>query len=350
MTKARIYLLSAAVVLVVIAIIVLRMRSRESSNETRRDSAPIVETEKAERETVRYELSFTGDVLPIQQANIFAKVGGSLDQVVVNMGDPVQAGQLLALIDTTELHETAMQTLATYENSAILFRRTKDLFTRNLASQQDLDNAETAMKVAQAAWQTAKTRLNYASITAPFTGVVTRRYLDPGAVVAANGATLFTIMDLHVVKIFISVLEADIPHIKIGQRALVGVDAFPGREFTGSVTRYSESVDPSTRTMPVEIDVQNKARLLKPGMFASVTVILMEHPDAITVPTQAVLKGGQGYVVFTVRRDTAWSTPVTIGTEQDSRTEILSGLGGDEEIITTGQEFVKNGAPVTVKR
>jgi len=350
MTRPRKYLIGAGILVLMLAAIVIRILYSNAATDPRRANVPLVQIEKPGRDTITYALTFTGDVVAIQQANIFSKVGGTIERVFVDMGTPVRAGHLLALIDTTELHQTYQQTAATYQNARLTYNRTRGLFEQNLVSRQDLDNAEATMKVAAASFETAAIRLGYGRITAPFSGMITRRYLDPGAVITASTSTLFTLMDLETMKIIINVLEMDIPSITTGKSALVTVDAFPGRVFTGTVTRYSQAVDLATRTMAVEIDIPNRDHLLKPGMFAKVKLILGKHPDAITVPTQAILKNNQGYFVFTVRGDTARSISVSLGIEQDARTEILSGLSGDQPIITTGQQFVRDGGPVNVKR
>jgi RND family efflux transporter MFP subunit len=350
MTRPRKYLIGATIFAVMLVAVLLRMFYSNATSDPRRSNVPLVQVEKPHRDTITHSLTFTGDVIAIQQANIFSKVGGTIERVFVDMGTPVRAGHLLALVDTTELHQTYQQAGATYQNAKLTYDRTRELFDQHLVSQQDLDNGEAAMKVAAAAFETAAIRLSYARITAPFAGIITRRYLDPGAVITASTSTLFTLMDLGTMKIIINVLEADIPSITTGEHALVTVDAFPGRVLNGTVARYSQAVDPATRTMAVEIDIPNRDHLLKPGMFANVTLILGERPEALTVPTQALLKDNLGYVVFTVRGDTAWSIPVSPGIEQNARTEIRSGLSGDESIITAGQQFVRNGSPVKVQR
>jgi RND family efflux transporter MFP subunit len=338
-----------AIAVIFIVLVAMRIRSSSSSSETRRLNAPLVRLEQPQRQTVRYELEFQGDVLPIQQANIFSKVGGNLDRVYVDMGTFVHQNQLLALIDTIELYQTYQQTAATYENAKLNYERTKELSEQNLVAKQDLDNAEAQMKVARANFETAQTHLEYARITAPFTGYITKRFLDPGALVNQNNSTLFTLMDLNAMKIIINVLEKDIPLVSIGTKAIVTVDAFPDKEFYGTVARLSNALDLSTRTMAVEIDIPNENRFLKPGMYANVDLVVQNHANALTVPTQAVLKDGRGNYVFTIRNGTAVRKDVSIGLEQSSRTEILSGIADADSIIVTGQQFVKDGARVNVQ-
>lgn len=343
-------LIIVGVVAVAGLIVVYRIINGGAASDPRRQNAPLVKLESARRETVSIVLRFTGDVVAIQQASIFSKVSGNLERCYADMGMPVRQNQLLALIDTTELHQQYQQAAATYENARLSYQRTKDLFEQNLVSRQDLDNAEAAKKVSGAAFETAKTRLQYAWITAPFAGTVTRRFLDPGALVTPNSSTLFSLMDLDQMKIIVSVLEKDIPQVTIGKSAVVTVDAFPGNSFSGTVRRLSEAVDPATRTMAIEIDLDNRNHVLKPGMFANVMLIVNERPNAITIPTASLLKDDQGFFVYTVARDSARQIRVRRGVEQGDRTEIDGGLDDSSQVISVGQQFVKDRGPVTIQR
>jgi|WetSurMetagenome_2_1015567.scaffolds.fasta_scaffold07537_5 RND family efflux transporter MFP subunit len=348
-TRAK-SLIVVGVVVVGGLIVAYRIISGGPPSDARRQTAPLVKLEPVRRETVSTVLRFTGDVTAIQQASIFSKVSGNLEQCYADMGMPVRQNQLLALIDTTELHQQYQQAAATFENARMSYQRTKDLFEQNLVAKQDLDNSEAAKKVSGAAFETAKTRLRYAWITAPFAGTVTRRFLDPGALVTPNSSTLFTLMDLDKMKIIVNVLEKDIPSVTIGKSAVVAVDAFPGKTFSGSVRRFSEAVDPATRTMAVEIDLSNENHILKPGMFANVMLIVGERVDAITIPTEALLKDDRGFFVYTVVRDSAWQNRVRRGVEQGDRTEIEGGLSDSSQVISVGQQFVKDRGPVTIQR
>ena len=342
------YSIISIIVLVVIIFVTLRIRSAANSAETRRSAAPLVRVQKPVQELLKVKLSYTGDVLPIQQANIYSKVSGNLERNYVEMGTLATTNQLLATIDSTELFQQYQQTNATYQNNRLLFERSKQLFEKKLASQQDVDNAEATMKVAKANYDAAATHLSYAKIIAPFTGFITRRFLDAGALVNASTSTLFTMMNLDSVKIIVYVPEKDLSQMYKVRIAAVTMDALPGMQFTGHVSRFSESVDLATRTMPVEIDIPNRTRIIKPGMFATVTFVTQEIPDALMVPSDALLKDDQGYFVFISDGKTAHLKRITIGDEQESRTHVLSGIESNDDIISTGQQFVKDGSPLTI--
>jgi RND family efflux transporter MFP subunit len=344
------FIAGAVALIAIVVFLVVQFRSARASAEARRQQIPVVKVLTPVRSELASVLRFTGDVYAIQQAAIFSKVTGNIERIFVDMGTPVKRGQVLALIDTTELAQQLQQAAATYENARLVYTRSNDLFSQNLVSRQDQDNAEAALKIARAAYDAARTRLGYAWITSPFKGYITRRFLDAGALVTPNSATLFTLMDLDAMKVVVNVQEHDIPLITEGKPASVTVDAFPGRTFIGRVKRYSQAVDLGTRTMPVEIDIPNPGLQLKPGMYATVTLEIGKTPGAITIPLSSLLRDNMGPYVMIAEQDTARRRSVTTGMELDDRVEIRSGLSGTEQVISTGQQLVRPNGPVTIQR
>jgi len=350
MKKYRTYLVVIVIVVVLGGVVTIKILMGNAAADTRRQNIPLVKVEQPLRQTIAYQLNFNGDVVAIQQADIFSKVTGNLERIYTDMGNSVKRDQLLAVIDSTELYQQVQQTEATYYNARISYTRNKKLFEQKLVAKQDLDNAEAQMKVALANYETAKTRLSYARITAPFSGVITKRFLDEGALVATSNATLYTLMDLDSVKVIVNVLEKDVPQISKGKTAKIVVDAFPGKEYEGVITRLSQAIDLSTRTMAIEVGVPNKEHNLKPGMYATVTLTISEHQNAVTVPTEAVLNDNNGTFVYALQNNAAKRIPVQLGIERNSRTEILAGLSGDERVIVVGQQLVRDGGLVVLER
>ncbi|NUO79189.1 efflux RND transporter periplasmic adaptor subunit [candidate division KSB1 bacterium] len=340
----------AIIALAVLGLVAYRIiANRPAAQAARSQNLPLVRIEKPLRETVVHKLQLSGDVAAIQQAAIFARVNGNLERVLVDIGASVRRKQLLAVIDSTELHQQAQQAAATFFNAQVKHQRMEKLLAQDLVSKEDVDDAEATMKVAAANYEAARTRLSYARITAPFAGYITKRFLDPGAVVNSGNGTLFMLMDLDSVKIVVNVLEKDTPRLAKVKQAWVTVDAYPDKQYEGVVARNSEALDLATRTLAVEVDVPNKDRTLKPGMFAKVTLIIDERQEALTLPTQAILKDDRGSYVFAVENHGAKRIPISIGAEQNARTEIVSGLAGEEDIITIGQQFVKEGGQVAIQ-
>jgi RND family efflux transporter MFP subunit len=348
-TKKK-YFIGSGIVVALLLVVVLRITLTSSTIDPRRQGIALVKVQKPFKETMRTIFTYTGDILPLQQAAIYSKVTGNLERNYVEMGSYVHSNQMLALIDTTELFQQYQQTNATYQNASLLFERAKQLFERNLAAKQDVDNTEAAMKVAKANYDAAATHLSYAHIVAPFNGFVTRRFLDAGTLVNASTSTLFTMMYLDSVKIIVYVPEKDLSQMYHVRTAKITLDALPNQEFTGYVSRFSEAVDLTTRTMPIEVDIPNHSRIIKPGMFATISFVVSERHDALTLSSDDLLKDDNGYFVFVSDGKIAHQTRITIGNEANSHTEILSGLNGTEDVITTGQQFIKDGTTLTIQK
>lgn len=344
------YSIPVALIILIGIAIIYRLFTSAKGSVGGRQNAPLVKVEKPKRELVKIQLQFNGDVLPIRQAGIFSKVSGNLERIYTDMGSSVRANQLLAIIDSTELYLQSQQMFATYQNAQLTYDRIQQLVEKRLSSQQDINNAEAAMKVAKANYDASATRLSYTRILAPFAGTITKRFLDPGALVTANNATLFTLMDLDSVKIIVSIPEKDVPLITNVNIALVKFDALPGKEYTARVTRSSDAIDLATRTMDVQLEIANHDRVVKPGMFASVQMTIAEHSNAITIPTNAILKDNDGQYVFVADNHKAKRIQIKTGVELIDRIEIISGLTGEESLITVGQQFAKDGAQVTVQQ
>jgi membrane fusion protein (multidrug efflux system) len=350
MKKSLRLILLSVVALALLGFVSYKIISTDRGADTRRQGAVLVKIQKPIIQTVLDKLEFNGDLMPIHQATIYAKVGGSLESVRVEMGMFVRQNQLLATIDSIELEDQVIQSVATYTNARLNYERGKKLFEQNLEAKQDLDNLDASLKVAKSTYELAVTRLGYARIVAPFSGFVTKRYLDPGALVNANSSTLFMLMNLDSIKIIVNVPEKNVPAIYGVKEATVTLDALPGKKFSGILSRFSESIDLSTRTMAIEVDVPNRDRVLKPGMFATIEFITSQHPNAITIPTVALLRDDAGYFVYGVDNKIAKRLRVQLGLEQASKTEITSWLKGDEDIIVAGGQFVKEGSPVNIQQ
>ena len=338
-----------AILIVLAAVVIVKINADIERRETRPRPDPPVKLEKPARVTLYHTLQFNGDVSAIQQADIFSKVSGNIERIFTDIGSFVRRNQLLAIIDSTELYQKVQETEAVYYNARINYDRTRQLLEQEILAKEDLDNADATLKIARANYESARTKLGYAYITSPFSGFITKRYLDAGALVSPNNTLLFTVMDLDKVKITVNVLERDIALIPEVRQAVIRVDAFPGKEFTGSISRFSQALDLATRTMAVEIEIPNKDHTLKPGMFAIVTLILAEKPNVLTLPTQAIMKDTRGSFVYIVNSNTVKRVDIVAGIEQDSRTEIVSGLAGDEDIVTTGQQFIRAGGSVRIQ-
>lgn len=345
-TRTKWIIIAAAAVIIIFIGFRIFAGRQQQAPQSPRQMAPLIKIERPVRQDVTYTLRYTGDIGAVQQANIFSKVSGNIERMYVDIGSFVRRNQVLAIIDSTELFQQYEQALATYNNNKINFNRTRELFEQNLIARQELDNAEASLKVSNANFATAQTRLSYAKITAPFSGYITKKFLDRGALVQPGSSTLYTIMDNDSVKITVNILEKDVPAIAAGKRTVIKVDAFPGRTFSGSISRINQAIDLTTRTLAIEIVIPNKDGALKPGMYADVNIIAARHTDALTAPTQAVLHDEKGTFLFLFDNGMARRRDIQTGAEQNGRTEVTAGLSDSVSIITVGQQFLKDGINV----
>jgi RND family efflux transporter MFP subunit len=364
MSKKKKWVIVISFVLVLVLAFFVYYRINENLKAAQKQNKPpqTVETTLPERGDIASELSFSGDVLAVQQTNIYSRVTGNIQRIYVEIGDYVNSGKMLAQIDPSTFIQSVKQNegllnqaKANLENNKVNLARIQVLFDKGLAPQGDLDNAATLVKVTEAQVQTAEAnysnarlQLSYCNITAPFSGYITKRFLDQGSLVSSGTSnSIFILSNISKLKIMVSVLEKDIPLLEGVKDVTVKTDAYPDKEFSAQFRKMSQSVDISTRTMPVEVDIDNNDNLLKPGMFARVELVLDKHNGVLIVPLQCVRKDESGSFVFTVSDDlTAVKKYVQTGLQSDNKIEIESGLNDNEKVISVGQELVKENSKV----
>ena len=205
----------------------------------------------------------------------------------------------------------------------------------------------------EVALQQAETSLTYSYIRAPFAGSISVRNLDAGAFVSGStGSTstfsrgILVMQDVTIVRVLVDVVEKDVPLVKIGQAADLRADAYPGRVFYGKVTRIVQALNPSTRTMTVEVDIPNPDRALKGGMFARVELLVGRHENALQIPIDAVTRLETDQYVYTVQDGKARKIPVELGIRSNGLIEITKGLSGTDPVIVSGKDLVTDGVKV----
>ncbi|MEI7484157.1 MAG: efflux RND transporter periplasmic adaptor subunit [Ignavibacteriota bacterium] len=367
-SKKKIFMVSVSViVLIVLCVFVyLRIRSNILASEKKSASALSVEITKPVRGDISSIINFSGDILAIEQTSIFSRVNGNIEKIFVDIGDYVGSGKLLAVIDKSLYTQNVKQiegvyrvAEATAENDKINLERTKILFEKGLASQSDYDNAKTKLDVSIAQMETAyanlqnsRIQLSYCDIRAPFSGYITKKLLDRGTYVSSTGAsqnTIFVLSDIRKLKIMVNVLERDLPLLDKVSNANIKIDAYPDRTFTGRFNKISQSIDLSTRTMPAQIDIENKDELLKPGMFAKVELMLDKNTDIIKLPSQCVLQEGEKNYIFVVNDEmVANKMYVETGIIANNETEIVKGLGENDKVVIVGQELISDKSKVKI--
>jgi membrane fusion protein, multidrug efflux system len=293
-------------------------------------------------------------ILAYQEATLYAKVTGYLKTLTVDKGDAVKEGQLLAEIEVPELLSDEVQFKAETAVSRTNYERMAEARKKapDLVIPQTVDDLRGQWEVAQAKLQRTQTLLQYGRIVAPFTGVITARFVDPGVFIAAatagstpQSAAILTLMDYTRVRIQIFVPEPEVPFIKNGLPVLVTVEELPGRSFPGTVTRFAHALDETTKTMLTEIEMPNPSGELRPGAYASVRLEVERKLEALLLPVQTLAVEKAGTFVFAVADGKAKKTPVRIGFNDGVNVEVTD-LEPNQRVILVGKQPLTDGQPV----
>ncbi|HVO11794.1 MAG TPA: efflux RND transporter periplasmic adaptor subunit [Vicinamibacteria bacterium] len=293
-------------------------------------------------------------VRPLEQAVIYAKVAGYLKSIRVDKGDAVREGELLAEIEAPELLADETRLKAELAVAEVAWRRISEAQKKapDLVMPQTVDDAKGRLEVARANLERNQTLLAYTHVRAPLSGVVTRRFVDPGAFVpaATSGSVtqspLVTIMDLHRVRIDVAVPEPEVPLVRTGLPLQVAMDELPGETFSGRVTRFAYALEDASRTMTAEAEVENPGARLRPGMYARAQIAVERHEQALLVPAAAILAGKGQDFAFTISADRARRVQVEIGFRDAKQVEVQGGLALDQPVILLGDSPPNDGQPV----
>lgn len=362
------------------------------------ENAPYAAVAVVKRETIANSLSIAGQFIPYQNVELHAKVAGYIRKIYVDIGDHVHTGQVLAVLEIPELvaqvdeataavhhakeeieraqsevSRAEADNVALHANAVRLVNTDKarpgliaqqeldDATAKDRASQAEVDAAKSGFAAAQQQLEVAKANQqhysalsDYSRIVAPYDGVVTWRFSDTGALVQAgtsntSGLPVVTIAQVDVLRLRIPVPESLAAKVRVGDSADVHVQA-TGEHFTGKVTRFTDALDPSTRTMQVEIDVPNPKYQLQPGMYADVTLQANSRPNILTVPVQAIRHGeSKNSVLFVDPQNRVQERDVVLGVESSDRAEIVSGLSEGDRVIVGNLGSYQPGERVQTK-
>jgi RND family efflux transporter MFP subunit len=378
-------IVAVVIVLAVLALIGWRIGQKvaagKKANQARGQRAVPVEATPVNRQTVHDVEEFTGTLLPKTQFIVAPKVPGRVEKLLVNIGDPVKNGDLVAQLDSEEYAQAVAQASAELDVSRANeadsaseldaadreYTRAKELREQKVASEAELDQAQTRSRAAQAkqqvaqaqikqkeaALKAAEARLGYTHITVAWEDgdaprAVAERFVDEGAMLKANDP-IVSIVDLSSVIAVIYVIERDFPQISAGKVKAITTDAYPNREFTGQIVRRAPILKEESREARVEIEIPNADGLLAPGMFVRVRIQFAEHENATVVPVTALVRRNSQQGVFVVATKTmkAHFVPVTVGITEGDVIEVLEpkleGL-----VVMLGQHLLEDGASVAL--
>jgi RND family efflux transporter MFP subunit len=295
-------------------------------------------------------VSFPATFASFQQVQLCARVAGYVKMVGVDRGDMVKAGQLLAQIEVPEIEADLVKMKAEQEAAEIELKRLKEAQSKSpdLVLPQTVDNANARFQMAKASVERGLTMLEFAQIKAPFTGTITRRLVDPGAHVSAGGGALFHLSDATKIRCQVAVTELETPLAVAGKPVKAALDAFPGKVFEAVLSRTSRALDPVTRTMLVEADLDNTGGEILPGMSGTVRVAMERHDAAVLVPSAAVVMEKTNAFVFKHLEGKAVKTAVKLGFNDGSQCEV-PGLNAADVLLIPGTQPLADGQQVALK-
>ena len=343
----------------------------EASREPAPPALPTVAVVKVDREDLHREVTMTAEFRPYEEVELHAKVSGYVDQMKVDFGDRVKAGQLMATLEVPELRDELHNAMAAEQKAEADHSDAHLSYTRllavnkaqpNLVAQQDLDNAESkdrstdeAIDAAKAEVEKYQTMLAYTKITAPFDGVVTWRYADPGSLIQAGTSSdtqakpLVRVSDNYRLRLDFPVDVEYVRYIKLGDPVEVRVESLGDKTFTGTISRFTNQVDDQTRKMTTEMEVSNPNLELVPGMYAEVVLKVEERRHALSIPIEAVALGSIATVYVVNASHEIEPRPVTLGLETSSKYEVLSGLREGDLVVIGNPARRKPGEKVETK-
>ncbi len=329
-----------------------------------------VEVGNVKKGDLSAHLTVVGNLIADQTVDVAPKTGGRLERVTVQLGDRVRRNQVLAKIEDREIVEQVRQAEAALEVSKatirqreadlkvteVNFERSKNLYGRQLLAKQALDDAESRYLAAEAQLDLSKAQqgqtesrldelkinLQNTNVISPVDGFVSKRTMDPGAMVSQN-IPIASVVDISKLRLVANVIEKDLRLVNVGDKAVVEVDAYPGEKFYGKIARVSPVLDPSTRTAPMEVEVPNSENKLKPGMYARINLTIEDLKGILVAPKNSIVDFDSKRGVWRPNDENrAKFFAVELGIEDADQIEIKSGLKEGDRIVTTGATAVKN--------
>ena len=373
--------------------------SRPGVADTPPDAEPTIAVQKVALNDLSHNLVLTAEFAPYQEVELMSKVAGFVKRINVDIGDRVHKGQIIATLEVPEMTNDIAKAAAAIQQSDAKIKNARDEIRRaqavheidhlsyqrlaevsktrpGLVAQQELDSArskdleseaqvaasesnlaaaEQQSEVNRAEQARYKTLFNYTQITAPFDGVVTKRYANTGSMIQAGTASesqampVIRLSENKLLRLTLPVPESSVPRIHLGQPVEVHVQAL-NRSFPGKVARFSDTVAISTRTMDTEVDVQNPSLVLVPGMYAEVDLQLDSRRNVLTIPIAAIDNTNNETHVYRVGSDGVVAiVPVVLGIQTSTNAEITSGLAEGDMVVVGNRAGLKEGEKVNPK-
>ncbi len=307
--------------------------------------------------TLRHKVTVPAGIESFRKTILYAHVPGYLKFLNVDKGDYVHKGQVLAYIQDPELYQTYQRTVARVRIADLTYHRIKHVWLDHpaLISKERVQQKLASYLKSVAEMRHEEALIAYKTIAAPFDGMITQRFVDPGKLLSegTNATTtaqpIVTIEQIDFLRAFVWVPADVAPIIKRGQKVEVHFSGLPGKTFWGRVARYDFAEDQKTRTMRTEVDLDNPGFEIHPGMYGKFTFYLEEFKDAVVIPGMAIMaRRDKPYSVMTVKDGKALEVPVTLGIDNAKWVQVLTGLSAGDQLVLAGKWHVHSGESVNV--
>ncbi|MCM8820742.1 MAG: efflux RND transporter periplasmic adaptor subunit [Candidatus Omnitrophica bacterium] len=367
MNKRKKILYGLAVVIFLLIITgLVRKKGVKSVEQTYEEMPVTVRVSRAETYNIKETLTAAGSIKPFSEVVVYSKTAGVVERIFVVEGQYVKKGEIIAQIDYTKstlaVQQLESQVKAAEANISGLkrdYERMQKLYIEGVISQKKWDDIQTAYDVAvhnldglKVQLSLAKVHLEDTRIVAPVSGTLMKKFIDEGEIITdasmMKNAPLVAIADISRVKVVAPLAEVELGRIEKGKKAEVRVDAYPEKVFYGEVYKISPFVDPITRTIEIEVVVDNPGQILKPGMFVRVEIIVKTHKGAVVVPEKAVFTEEDKSYVLVVDGSIVKKREVKTGMAEDGYIEITEGLSGGEKVVVEGGIGLEDGTKVEV--
>ena len=378
--KRRVFIVLLALFLLLGAAFVWRLthqpaKSSKKAGKAAKGAVSVSVTEARRGSMVNYN-EYSGEVSPFERIPVSSKISGKIQNIYVNTGDFVNAGDRLLAIETEEIEIRKEQSLAAIEtakasvkqaevgleNAAREYERSKSLYEQKVITSQAWDGvqskyqaaqaqkemAESSLLQARAAMKTVQYQLDNALIVSPTSGRIESRQAEEGVIIGP-GSPLLTVINVSRLKVSFEVSEKDIIRAKQGTPVLIAFDALGKNEVSASISMTAPSLNPVSKTMRCEVYINNPAGDIKPGMFARVKVVMESSYGRIIIPREAVIKSGSLTKVFTIENGRAIEHVIETGISDTARVSVLKGLQEKDKVVVSGKEYLENNFEVKVE-
>jgi RND family efflux transporter MFP subunit len=328
--------------------------NQQSEKIIQTDKSPNVKVVNPQQRSFTSTLQIIGNALPNKQVNIHAMEGGFLSELKKDIGDKVQKGDILAVLNNPELtRELEINKVTKQVAEANYFRFKKVIAkTPELTTLQEFEKVEATYLMANAKYKATTNRDSLLSIRAPFSGVITTRNVELGALIQSginntNAAALFEIMDMEIIRLTIALPETEVDNISKGMQAEISFTELPGEQFSAQVSRMANAIDNRNKTMKVQLDIPNRNGKIKAGMYASVAIQLQSTGDKISLPNEALIAIKSEFFILQVKEGIVKRTLIKKGLSNTQFFEVLSNeINENSKVIVEGKAMVKEGMKV----